>query len=426
MTQTQQEARNRLSFWGPVVLAGSILALLDLPFYLVHEYQEWESAGHPALPDTAIALGVGVLATSLIAMPLAGILTDWKGARRTVLTGLSLGGAGLVLFSLSQSAWGLYPAYLLINVGVVIGGWLPVMVGICRRFHHRRTMAIALVNTARELLNMVPARASISLLTWASWNSLTASLGLALLLVALAGHVVLTLRSRDTLLRSGDQGPDDGAVGRNSADPPRADSSARQALRTQTFWLIAAGNAIAAMSTASTVFFLVYMMSDRGHSTASAATALSTYSVALLISMVVAGFVGSRYPLTRVLAALIGVQAAGLALLALADGLALAVVAVAALATGVGASITLRVAILASHFGTSSLGKVLSWSEMPAILAAAAGVFLFGLAIDQGMNFTFNLLILAGLSLLSALCFLKAREPSIPHTELGPERTSLK
>ena len=424
MTQTQPETRNRLFFWGPVVLASCILALSGLPFYLVHEYQEWESAGHPGPPDTSIALGIGALATSLIAMPLAGILTDWTGARRTILTGLSLGGAGLALFSLSQSAWGLYPAYFLTNAGVGIGGWLPVMVGICRRFHHRQTMAIALVNTAHELLEHVPAGASIFLLFWVSWNSLTASLGLAFLLVALAGHTVLTPRRRDTAPQSGNQGLDDATAAGTRAVTERADLSARQALRTRAYWLIVTGNAVAAMSSTSTAFFLISMMSDRGHSTTSAGTLVATFSMVSLLSTLVAGFVGDRFSLRRGLAAFIGVQAAGLAVLSLADGLALAFIAVAALAVGAGARITLSVAILASHFGTSSLGRILGWSVMPLILATTAGLPLFGLALDQGMNYTSILLTLAGLSLLSALCFLRAREPSQPGNQGAPEAAS--
>ena len=419
MTQNQPEARNRLFFWGPVVLASCILALSNLPYHLMREYHEWESARHPGLPDTAIALSIGVPATSLMAMQLAGMLTDWTGARRTILTGLSLGGAGLALISLSQSAWGLYPAYLLTNAGVVIGGWLPVMVGICRRFHRRRTMAIALVNTAHELLKQFPAGASIFLLIWVSWSSLTASLGLAFLLAALAGHTVLTVRSQDATRQSGAQDPDGGTTGELPTAPARADFSSPQALRTRAFWLIVTGNAVAAMSTTSTAFFLVSMMSDRGHSITSAGTLLATFSMVSLLSTLVAGSVGTRYSLRRGLAAFIGVQAAGLAVLSSSDDLALAFIAVGTLAFGAGARITLSVAILAGYFGTSSLGKILGWSQMPVILAIAAGLPLFGLALDQGMNYTSILLMLAGLSLLSALCFLKAREPSHPGTQVG-------
>ena len=70
---------------------------------------------------------MGILAASLIAMPLAGVLTDWIGVRRTILAVLSLGGSGLVFFGLAESIWTLYPAYLLTGLG--LGGWLPVMVG---------------------------------------------------------------------------------------------------------------------------------------------------------------------------------------------------------------------------------------------------------------------------------------------------------
>ena len=425
MTETQPETRSRLLTWGLVVLAGCILALAELPFHLVHEYQQWESAGHPGLPDSSIGLRMGIMAMSLVTLPLAGVLTDWIGVRRTILTGLSLGGAGLAFFSLTQSAWALYPAYLLTTVGVGMGGWLPVMVGVCRRFHRRRAIAIGLANTVGEFGKLIPYVALIALFAWsispndgwASWNRLTVSLGLAFVATALSGYALLTLRRRDTALLTSSRQPGDDTAGGPTVTPAGADFTARQALRTRAFRLIAAGNAVAALAEGSATFYWALMMTDRGHSTASVAYAFAFYSLMFFCSTLVAGFVGNRYSLRLGLAAFIGVLAAGLALLAVGDSLAPTYLALAALGIGTGGRITLSVAILANYFGTSSLGKILGWSEMLAILATTAGVLLSGMALDWQVGYTALLLILAGMSLLSALCLLGAHQPSTPRAE---------
>lgn len=421
MTETQPEARSTLFTWGLVVLAGCILALAELPFHLVHEYEQWDSAGHPGLPDVSIGLSAGIMAASLVTMPLTGVLTDWIGVRRTVLTGLSLGGAGLAFFSLTQSAWALYPAYFLTTVGVGMGGWVPVMVGVCRRFHRRRAIAIGLANTVGEFGKWIPYVALIALFAWStspndgwvSWNRLTVSLGLAFVAIALSGYAALTLRGRDAALLTSSRTGNETEAG-SPATPTGADFTARQALRTRAFRLIAAGNAAAAMAAGSATFFFALMMTERGYSAASAASALAFYSLTLFCSTLVAGFVGNRYSLQLGLATFIGVQTAGLAFLAIGDSLALTYLALAALGIGTGGRITLSVAILANYFGTSSLGKILSWSEMLLILATTAGLPLSGLALDWQVGYTALLLILTGMSLLSALCFLGARHPSTP------------
>ena len=415
-----------LYVWGLVVLAGCILALAEFPSHLVHEYQEWEGAGHPGLPDLSIALSMGILAASLIAMPLAGVLTDWIGVRRTILAVLSLGGSGLVFFGLSECIWTLYPAYLLTGLG--LGGWLPVMVGVCRRFRHRRALAIALANTVGEFGKSVVYIAFIALFTWSisphdgwiSWNRLTVSMGLAFVAVALAGYAVLTFRRRDTAPMSGSGRLDDDTTAEPPVAPEVADFTARQALGSRAFRFIAAGNAIATMTAASAVFYLALMLTDRGHSIESAAWVIGFYSLIFFSSILVGGFVGNRYSLPRGLAAFVAIQVVGLTLLAFADGLALTFPAVALVAIGAGGRLPLSVAILADYFGTSSLGKILGWSEMLAILAATGGISLFGWALDWRLGYTVIMLILAGLSLVAVLCFLRVQQPSAPDVEPAP------
>ena len=162
------------------------------------------------------------------------------------------------------------------------------------------------------------------------------------------------------------------------------------------------------------------MMTDKGHSLTSAGFVFLFYSLVLFCSMLAGGFVGNRYSLPRGLTAFVAIQVVGLTLLAFADGLALTFPAVALVAIGAGGRLPLSVAILANYFGTSSLGKILGWSEMLAILVATGGISLFGWALDWRLGYTVIILIMAGLSLLGALCFLRVRQPSAPDVEPAP------
>ena len=76
-------------------------------------------------------------------MLVAGYLADRVGVRRTILVGLGIAGAGIALSGMAQALWLQYLSGAVVALGATIGGWLPVMVLVCRRFVRRRATAIA-------------------------------------------------------------------------------------------------------------------------------------------------------------------------------------------------------------------------------------------------------------------------------------------
>lgn len=408
-------------------LGGALLVLAELPSHLALDVFAWEQPETPAL---LFSLAVTFLhLAGVVSAPAAGYLIDRIGVRLTILAGMGIGGGGLILYGLAQSLRLLFPAYALIGAGQTMGGWLPVMVAVCRRFHRRRAMAIAITMTVGELGKAIPLVALGTLLMlaahpdsgWISVDMLLLALGAVLLVVAIPAYALVRRRRAEANLPTGGEGPGDDAAAELPPAPAEPDFTARQSLRTRAFRLIVAGDALATLSSYSILFYLALWMSDEGYSLASGAWALGLNLLISTCFILMGGFVGNRYSLRKALAVFTVLQSAGIALLAFADSLGLVLLAVSVVGIGGGNS-PLSVAIQANYFGTTSLGKILGWHIMTVSLMTFIAPVLTGVILDllgdNSMPIMF--LVLAVLGLLGALCFLLARQPSLPEAAPAP------
>lgn len=407
------------------VLGGALLVLAELPSHLALDVFGWE---HLKTTDFLFGLAAALLyLAGAISAPAAGYLVDRIGARLTILAGMGIGGGGLILFGLGPILLLLFPAYALIGAGQTMGGWLPVMVAVCRRFHRRRAMAIAITMTVGELGKLIPLVTLGTLLAlaanpdsgWVSVDTLFIALGAVLLAVAIPAYALVRRQRADakTKLPAGGEGPGDDAAAEPSLAPAEPDFTARQALRTRAFRFIVAGYSLAMVSSYVISIYLAFWMSDEGYSLTAAGGAIGLNSFISICFTLVGGFVGDRYSLRKAMAVFAVLQSAGIVLLVFADSLGLILLAVSVVGIGGGIG-PLSVAIQANYFGTKSLGKILGWHTMAVSLMAIIAPILGGVILDSS-GFTVMFLLLAGLGLLGALCFLRARQPSPP--DAAPE-----
>ena len=291
---------------------------------------------------------------------------------------------------------------------------MPVMVGICRRFQ-RPAMAIALAMTVGELGKATALSVLVALLLTAvnsdfgliSAGTLTLALGAALLAVAVMAAVQLRRRT-------------------NSSLPTSPGFTARQALRTPAFRHILTGNALAASSASVVILWLVADMVDQGYSRQSVTWALTLPRLIFPFSILVGGFVGSRYSLRGALVVFTVLQAAGIAMLAFADSTTLILLAFGLSIVGEGGRVPLAVTIQYDYFGIASLGKILGWQLLlTGVLETAMFILLQGLTegIVNSATYPYLFAALAFLTLLGALSFLRAFRPSLP--EDTPDRPAL-
>lgn len=125
----------------------------------------------------------------------------------------------------------------------------------------------------------------------------------------------------------------------------------------------------------------------------------------------VGGYAGDRMSKRVALAFFTTVQAAGVLVLVISKTLPMFFVFGVLFGAGFGGRNPLTVAIRADYFGTANFGKILGFSTVPMnVLLLIASPFA-GWMYDRYGTYELAFLVLAGLNLVGALCFLGAARP---------------
>ena len=352
--------------------------------------------------------------------PLEGYLVDRVGTRRMVLIGLLLLGGAWVFFSRVENLWMFYVAYVFMAVGQGLGSWIPLMTMLNKWFTRRRSSAIGWANVVSRFgaLLLVPG------IAWAvvdspdrlGWQTTALILGIGILVLAIPLSSVIRNDPRDygelpdgeplrpaTAAESGSSA--------SSSRPGQQDMTASEALRTPAFWLIAFGHGFTSMVILAIMTHLGLLMVDKGFSVVDVGWLVSVYTGVAIVFQLVGGYSGDRMSKRAALAFFTTLQASGVLVLVVADTLPMFYLFGILFGAGFGGRNPLTVAIRADYFGTGSFGKILGFSTVPMNLLLLFASPFAGWMFDQHGSYDLAFLILAGLNLVGAVCFLAASRP---------------
>ncbi len=227
------------------------------------------------------------------------------------------------------------PGTLLLLVGMGLGlvGYLTLTTIVANWFERRRNTAIALTQSGGGIGGLLLPVVALALAAF-GWRSVAFSSGIFVLVLGLP--IAQLMRHKPEahgLLPDGDappdasgeeantEGPEQGD-GRGVAPSPRIAFTARQALRTPTFWLLAMGHGMAVfVGNGLSLHLIAHIVARLGISLGAAAGVITLIPVATIGAQVIGGYVGDRVN-KRILAALcmVGI-AVSLVLFAFGEGL---------------------------------------------------------------------------------------------------------
>ncbi len=414
--------------WWLVIITGLVMVIATVPLF--HAMTVWAVALERQFGWSRAQLGLALTLTRVesgLIGPLEGYLVDKVGTRRMVFIGLIILGGAWIFFSRVENLWMFYVAYVLMAVGQGLGSWIPLMTMLNKWFVRRRSAAIGWSNVVSRFgaLLLVP------LTAWCvadapgriGWQMTALILGIGILV--LTGPLVSLIRNdpRDYgELPDGDaHRPSPPSTGGGASAAPAAsrqqDMTAGEALRTPAFWLIAFGHGFTSMVILAIMTHLGLLMVDKGFSTQDTGWVVSAYTGVAMVFQLVGGYSGDRISKRVGLAFFTAVQAGGVLILVVANSLPMFYAFAVLFGVGFGGRNPLTVAIRADYFGTGSFGKILGFSTVPMnILLLTASPFA-GWMSDRYGNYDMAFLILAGLNLVGALCFIAAVRPRPPRSE---------
>ncbi len=356
--------------------------------------------------------------------PVIGWMADKFGARGMVRAGILVFGLGLVAFSFVQTLAAFYAVILLITIGTSFGGYFPLTVAIVHWFERQRARALSSMSFGLALGGAVVPLVAWSMQTW-GWRATALGSGILVILIGfpLASMVhgkpedcgesadgvpamaATPVADQQSVAASGDA-----AV----AEPvAQREFTAREALRTQAFWLIGLGHSFALLVvTAVSVHAITHMQESLGYSVAQASIVITIMTVAQGGGVLLGWMIGERYDKRFVAASTMLMHCAGLLMLTYANGAAM--LGAFALLHGVawGLRGPFMQAIRADYFGRHAIGMILGLSTVLLAIGQIGGPMIAGTMADATGDYRVGFTIIGVMAGLGALFFLLARRPA--------------
>ena len=350
--------------------------------------------------------------------PLEGWLIDRIGSRRMILIGYATMGIGFILFSQIHSIWQYILSYILISLGGGLGGWLAVIAMVNNWFVRRRSFALATAMSGVHFGGFLVFVLAIGL---ESHGFRTTTLGIGLFLLATTIPVSRIIRNRPEdmgLMPDGDPqtSGDVRSEHSESADEaaeetPEPDFTARQAVRTPVFWVLAFIHMTSTISIVTLAVHLVPKLNDMGFSLTGASVVVSTYTGVALVTQFVAGYLGDRLPKPPLILFFLLLQATSLLVLALTESKEMAFVFAGLYGLGIGGRIPLMTAIRGDYFGRKAFATIMGFSMLPNNLGMMVAPLFAGYMFDMRGSYLIPFMGFAAMNFAGALGMLFVRKP---------------
>lgn len=395
----------RLAGSGAVILAlQSALVLQAFGQYAVilREQYGWSKT------TMSIAYSFNRAESGLLG-PIHGWALHRFGSRRVMRFGAVVMTAGFVWFSQIRSPVQLVASFFVIAVGAGLSGFLTLNTEIVRWFDRKRTRALSLTS-----IGIATGGLAVPLVVLAlrhiGWRETALGSGILLgcITFALASWFGTMPADRGEVVDG--EPPAAGAAARRGVGHRHL--TAREALRTRAFWLLALGHASALLIVGAVVAHLsLFLTSEHGYSLQTASFVAAGIPVFQIAGMLLGGALGDRYS-KRVLCsgAMFG-HVTGLLMVTFATNAAMvgAFVVLHGLAWGMRGP--LMSAIRADYFGSTAFGQIMGYTSIVLMFGMVGGPLFAGVLADVTGSYQTGFTVLAGLSALGAVFFALAGPP---------------
>jgi len=402
--------------WWVVSASAAIIFLTGGTFYygfsaLVKPLQN-EFGWSRALISGAFSLRTEV---GGLASPVVGYLVDRIGARRLLLAGSVLVGAGFIMLSRAESVWAFYIAVVIIAVGTSATGGSVALTAAAHWFERQRGRAMALL-TAGAGSSGVMVVVLATLISAFGWREALLIMGIAQWVVCIPLSLLVRHRPQEMgLLPDGEPSLLRPEIGRAAAlaeangvadGPLRLQDSGLtigQALRTRTFWLLSLAMSLTGFgSTAIIVHQVVYVSEATGLSDEEAAVVAMMMPIISLAGRLGFGWLADYREKRQVLAASYVLLGLGILLLAVAQEPWHLLFFLAVFSPGWGGSIAVRPAFQAEYFGLRAFGALQGLAFTVSTLGSVAGPIFAGWVHDSAGTYRHAFVVLALATLAAA------------------------
>ena len=372
-----------------------------------------------------LAAGVGVWMSGLFA-PFAGRMADRYGPRWLMPTGVIVLGLSMITIGGVNTAWQFFLA-------AVIGRTIsqPFLIGVVPRtmavnfFNRRRNIALAITGIYRPISGALIIQAFSIIALFADWRTAFRYLGFLSLALAIPMVLIMRRRPEDIGLLPDGTARNPSSPDQTPVDPtrpggtpahgalPEISWTAREALRTQAFWVLAIVTFLEVGATSGLGFSLVPYLKEFASLTTPQAAGVLSISTFLALSSLLWGQLALRLTARWCIVGALALSAAAALALLQVESLPAAYVFGVLWGLFHSGLEVLRYIFMADYFGRESYGSIAG--SMRPFEAGGLGVGQLVGPLIYDFTGSYTLLIVSSSSLLfiSAGLMLLARRPVI-------------
>ena len=348
--------------------------------------------------------------------PVLGWVIDRFGTQGVIRTGVVVFGIGFMLLSQIETLLGFYGAFIVVALGASLGGFFPLNVALIHWFERKRARALSSMQFGFALGGIAMPAVAWSLATY-SWRPTAFASGVLIIVLGFPLSLVMRRRPEDFGERvDGEPAPaPQSASATDEPAPPTRDFTAREALHTPAFWLLALGHGFALfVVSAVNVHAITHMKEGLGYSLEAASFVILLQTLSQIGGIAAGWFVGDRYDKRMLSAACMFMHMAGLLSLTYAVNHAMVIAFAVMHGFGWGLRGPFMQALRADYFGRSAIGMILGLSFMIVVLGQIGGGMISGILADATGNYRAGFTVVALLAGLGSVFFLIARKPALP------------
>ena len=356
--------------------------------------------------------------------PLVGYLIDRFDLRVMLVLGTMLAGLGFVLLSFTHS----YLLFLLVFIGPVTTGFQigfnhATLAAVNHWFRRKRGLAMSIVQTGQAIGGVVIfPLVALAVLTL-GWRTAALLSGFGVLL--LLPLALLVRRSPESMgLR-----PDgEWETSRSPAAQVRAhpldhgyEFTAREALRSPVFWLLAAFHGLRNVPYSGVTVHLVPLLVWKGLDQPTAAFFVGVTALCTVIVRPLTGWLGDRRSKQNIGALGVLLGAVGLAVLTYSDGALWSLLAFAILFSFGDGINSVTWALVGDFFGRTHFATIRGWIGMLQSLASMPAAVFTGWIYDQTQSYTYALIPFIASYAVAGLLLWRLPHPARPIRLGDPE-----
>jgi MFS family permease len=327
--------------------------------------------------------------------PGAGWLIDRIGARKVMIPGAALVALGYFGLSRANSAPAFLVCFMFIGVGITASTIIPTALVIAENFAARKGLALGMAFSGIPLGGTVITILASHVVVRYGFRAGYLAMGAPIAFIVLPMLLVF-LRSR-----SGDENRARRTAAIRNSTLPGLEVS--EAIRTRSFWMIAAAELLFALAGVGLRVHLVPFLVGAGYSQTSAAELFGVMFLFSALGSFLAGVPGDRFGGRRTLVAVYLVAGAGIATLFGVSHLAMVVGFLLLFGLVRESPVVLLQMVIAESMGIRRLGAILGLQGVFTTIGFAAGPVLAGRIFDSTGSYSVALWVFIAMAIISAI-----------------------